>query len=87
MIAMNERLKTTWFNYVPIADAGPSYEDDGSRVILSIPLKREGQDDLELALIGDIQTIDLIRVATPHSDGRLSIAEQEQNGRGLASYI
>ncbi len=63
----------TWFNYVPIADAGPDYKDDGTEVLLTIPLlASEGEQEMEVALIGTPQTIRLIRLSTPNSDGKLS---------------
>jgi hypothetical protein len=67
----------TWFNYVPLSTVGPEIKDDGSQVLCSIPIERgDGQAPLELAIIGNSTKLDLIRVATPETDGDLSQDER-----------
>src|SRR5262245_9786411 len=74
-----QRLGSTMF---PFSEAGPSYHDDGSQVILSIPVKREdGASDIEVAFIGTDQIVQLIRIGFPNSDGNLTASEQDWAGR------
>jgi hypothetical protein len=71
--------KTTWFNYIPLNGAGSNLKDDGSRVLCSIPIERGGDaKPLEVAIIGDATRLELIRIATPNSDGNLSELERHQ---------
>jgi hypothetical protein len=79
----------TWFNYVPLSGVGPKINDDGSRVFCSVPILREaeGLPPVELAIIGDATKLDLVRVATPNTDGNLTQDERHKVGNILDHAI
>jgi hypothetical protein len=84
---MTNLPKTTWFNYAPLTGAGGKLEDDGSRVFCSIPIEQKDGKALEVAIIGDATRLELIRVATPNSDGNLSEQERYQVARATDHAI
>jgi hypothetical protein len=67
----------TWFNYAPLTGSGPQLSDDGSHVLCAASITREGQEPIEVAIIGDTTKLELVRVGTP-GDGDLSDAERHE---------
>ncbi|MFK4653657.1 hypothetical protein ABIF97_003591 [Bradyrhizobium japonicum] len=71
----------TWFNYVFLSTVGEDIKDDGSRVFLTLPIERgPGLAPLELAIIGEAEKLEMIRIKTPQTDGDLTLEEQHQIG-------
>jgi hypothetical protein len=71
----------TWFNYSPITPMIERYDDDGSRDLCKAEVSIGDAGEFEVSVVGSANAIELIRVATLNSDGRLTIKQVETVGK------
>jgi hypothetical protein len=76
-----------WFNYSPLAAGITRYVDDGKRDLCKATISIVDVGDFEVALVGTRTSVELIRVATLNSDGKLTPTQSETIGKLMDHMI